>query len=45
MERAHKEISAIEQTLADVQEAQMRELSELQLALVGGGGGGETILH
>jgi hypothetical protein len=45
MERAQKEIAAIEQTLADVEEAQVRELSDLQLALVGGGGGGETILH
>jgi hypothetical protein len=43
MERAQKEIAAIEQTLIDVAEAQIRELEDLQLAFVGGGSG-ETIL-
>ena len=37
MDRATMEIAAIEETLKDVTEAQLRELNELQLALVGGG--------
>jgi hypothetical protein len=43
MERAQKEIAAIEQTMMEVAEMQIRELEDLQLALVGGGAG-ETIL-
>ena len=37
MDHATMEIAAIEETLKDVTEAQLRELNELQLALVGGG--------
>jgi hypothetical protein len=43
MERTQKEIDAIEQTIAQVAEMQIRELDDLQLAFVGGGAG-ETIL-
>ena len=37
------EISVVEKILSDVNESQVRELSELQLALIGGGIG-ETVL-
>jgi len=43
MEHTQKEIDAIEQTIAQVPEMQIRELDDLQLAFVGGGAG-ETIL-
>ena len=44
MERANQEIAAVEQTLADVAELQVRELTDLQLAFVGGGAG-ETVMQ
>ena len=44
MERANQEIAAIEQTLTEVTELQIRELNDLQLALVGGGAG-ETVMQ
>jgi hypothetical protein len=37
MDRAAKEIAAIEQTVNEAAEAQINELNDLQLALVGGG--------
>ena len=43
MDHSNVEVSAIEQTLAEVTEAQIRELNELQLVLVGGGYG-DTII-
>jgi hypothetical protein len=42
MDRANLEIAV---AVMDAEEKQIQELSDLQLALVGGGGGGETILH
>ena len=44
MDRAIQEMGAIEQTLAEVAEIQLRELSDLQLALVGGGAG-DTVMQ
>ena len=37
MEMNNVEVATIEQTLCEVVEGQVRDLSELQLALVGGG--------
>jgi hypothetical protein len=37
MELTKVETLAVEKTLDDVREAQMRELNDLQLALIGGG--------
>jgi hypothetical protein len=37
MDRASKEIAAVEKTVAEVAEAQINELNDLQLVLVGGG--------
>jgi hypothetical protein len=42
MDRANREIAVV---VMEAEEKQIQELSDLQLALVGGGGGGETILH
>ena len=39
MEHAKTEIAAVEQTLEVAAAEQMRELNDLQLALVGGGAG------
>jgi len=44
MDRAKIEIAAIEKTVADAAEAQVCELNDLQLALVGGGSA-DPILH
>jgi len=44
MERANQEMVAIEQTLAEVADQQVRELSDLQLAFVGGGAG-DTVMQ
>ena len=37
MDRTKMEIAAIEETINDASEAAVKELNELQLALVGGG--------
>jgi hypothetical protein len=37
MDHATKEIAAIEKTVAEVAQAQINELNDLQLVLVGGG--------
>jgi hypothetical protein len=37
MDRATKEIEAVEKTVAEVAQAQTNELNDLQLVLVGGG--------
>jgi hypothetical protein len=37
MDRAAKEIAAVEKTVAEAVEVQVNELNDLQLALVGGG--------
>ncbi|MEO5692604.1 MAG: hypothetical protein ABIQ72_05730 [Usitatibacter sp.] len=39
MEYAKNEITVVEKTVAEVSELNIRELADLQLALVGGGGG------
>jgi hypothetical protein len=39
MEHAKMEIAILEKTVEDAAQQQLRELSELQLALIGGGGG------
>ena len=43
MELSKLEISSIEDVVADLGDSQLRELNELQLALIGGGIG-ETVL-
>ncbi len=43
MEFTTKEILSIEKTLEEVAETQIRELNDLQLALVGGGTGSVII--
>jgi hypothetical protein len=37
MDRATNEIAAVEKTIAEVAQAQINELNDLQLVLVGGG--------
>jgi len=44
MNHAHREIAAVESTLNDAANEQVKELDELQLALVGGGSG-DPILY
>ena len=44
MERANQEMAAIEQTLAEVVDLQVRELNDLQLAFVSGGAG-DTVMQ
>jgi hypothetical protein len=44
MDRAKIEIAAIEETVAEATEAQVCELNDLQLALIGGGCA-DPILH
>ena len=44
MDRANNEIALFDETVAEASEPQIRDLNELQLALVGGGSG-DTILH
>jgi len=39
MDFTKNEIAVVEQTVVDAADAQIRELADLQLALVGGGGG------
>ena len=39
MEHANIEIAFVEKTVEDAVRVQLRELNDLQLALVGGGGG------
>jgi hypothetical protein len=44
MKNAHQEIAALEQTLLDAANEQVKQLDDLQLALVGGGSG-DPILY
>jgi len=39
MEHAQTELQVVAEVLADVEDAQLRELNDVQLALVGGGVG------
>ncbi|HUQ99258.1 MAG TPA: hypothetical protein VM166_07385 [Gemmatimonadaceae bacterium] len=39
MEYAKTEITILEKTIEEAREEQIRELNDLQLALIGGGGG------